>query len=375
MALMFNPIIAQIGIAQNLIIGQQGEIIIHTLEKKGMLIRLRLIRNTGNMIKYLKILGALSTISIIGYGSFAIKDKPIAPQTASIIQMTETAQTTPIVQTISTPEISLSPSPTPDQSNEIKNTGKIIPFSSVKKLNEAVATLTPTPVAVITPAPVNNNLVNQQIQEQKRLSNQEALNKLQEEARIKAAQELQIKQEFLSVIKQYQDEQARQEAERANKQLACDQGKNQITQEYNQKISAINAQITDLRAQLTEAIAVINSNPYNTENSRLRKISDQQALTNGQISDLNYQINSLNTEEVSALNEVKITLCGELADPLPVNNTQPIPTSYYSNSSLPSFYYINPDGMGGYNIYNRNNSSDTYHVQCDSFGLCTVYNR
>ncbi len=76
------------------------------------------------MIQYLKIVGALSVIGLIGYGSFAIKNKSIAPQTASIIQAMATVQPTPSIHPTITPEIAPTPSPSPDQSKEIANLKK-----------------------------------------------------------------------------------------------------------------------------------------------------------------------------------------------------------------------------------------------------------
>jgi len=188
------------------------------------------------------------------------------------------------------------------------------------------------------------------------------------EAQSLANQEL--NQKILAVIKLYQDEQNRIAAEKANQQLICNQEKNKVTQEYIQKRSVINSQIDDLQKQ-SDALCPY-SNPYATA-CMVGSIYRQRINIQSQISNLVNQLTSLNTLETMDLNEVKMTKCGEAGSPLPKDKTQPIPTSYYSNYSLSPFYIINPDGLGGYDVYNKNDPTQSAHIQCDGMGLCTVY--
>jgi hypothetical protein len=205
-------------------------------------------------------------------------------------------------------------------------------------------------------------------EQEKQQQQQEEVRRLAEEQRqkeieLEKARAQKIENDLLIAIKRYQEEQKRKEDERIAKQQICDQEKNRVNQEYKQKADLINSQIEELRAKSNcSGSACLVGAAY-------RKIREMQ----NQISILIDELRLLDTENVVALNEVIMTKCSEATIPVPRTNIQPLSNPYYNDLSIPDHYLIYPDGLGGYDVYNQNDPTDTSHIQCDNLGLCTVY--
>lgn len=172
----------------------------------------------------------------------------------------------------------------------------------------------------------------------------------------------QFRSQIVSGISQYNDA-VKQIKEQKLK--ICGDETDKINQKYKPQLDNLTAQIADLEKQKKEACPY--DNPY-SEACMVGSIRNQVDSLNRQILTLQGQEAALSQEQTNELNSIRTTFCG-----LPAIQSQPMPLpDYLSNQSkLPTYFHIQPDGFGGYTIYDNN--SLYLRVSPDGVGGYTVY--